>query len=770
MLVRRASLSVLLGLLAVAPSPSSLLLVSASTDLGGGVSTVTDVSDRASISQDLADMFTLLEEGRYNDARNIYLKGKNSPQYDKSGNELPDKRSLALLSTAAIPSGGTGGGGNNGNGEGGKFDGEPPFAAHIYGLSGGNCDEADRHLTYAHSAVEDYFQSQKGTLAAEAARALNLWMYAAHELYDGVEDCSRLGQPGINAEAAGLADNGNGAYAFEEFMAFWIGSNQRPGSSMGYGLYALAQQAASEWGTVDEGTGEAYANAAIKDLFVEMQDVTSNPNACKPGSDSASRLWGIAHRLVSQMSVPLVQMLLKSMRDDDADRVRLYARAVVPQMSRCRGSVFRRLKENLLDRPYDSSKYVQLLGDVQNMLDCLGVTCEQIGAYMESGIPQCAGFPVSYPIAEYSPTTDVHEHAKFDLDVAELKVLTCFGTDRSYEMAERLYAYGHNSRKTQVKGAAMYRSLQDMATSPTKDKSPWSTHFTEYHQDKHFADRVIVDTLRGEGKWGSAPPAQRGEVIAKTAQYQVVFHHVLGEMSDALADCSAGDARDNEGSVHSWDEVVAYYVGSLEGTGEGGSRDFADGTCMWNLGNRRCTQFGTENKDGWSVVMAAVEDLFYAGKGQLDAYDCPNLQRTVRKLEHLSLIPLIQSVMRYAIKNERHSWNSDSKDLAEGEAFALSVLPVLAAYDPVGQMVAEENMIVAEGREPVVDGAQSVADAFDGIMRKFGLECQYVGESDGVDSCNLSKRSGAAGRRMGRVGVVVAAAAAASLGLLAALL
>mmetsp|Transcript_13962 Transcript_13962/g.26336 ORF Transcript_13962/g.26336 Transcript_13962/m.26336 type:complete len:764 (-) Transcript_13962:136-2427(-) len=731
---------------AAAASTAILLLLSstpkasaAGTDLNGGVITVTDVSDRALISEDISDMFSLLQEGKYNDARNIYLAGKNSPMYDKDGNRLAQMRTLSGLSTAATS---------------GKFDGEPPFAAHVYGLAGGDCDGSDEHLTYAHRVVEDLFQEEKGTLPAEAARALNLWMYATHELYDGVEDCAAFGVEGVNPEAAGLADNGNGAYAFEEFMAFWIGHDQAPGSKEGYGLYAMAQEAAEEFGTVDSGTGEANVNSELKKLFVEMQGVTSLSNACRPGSDTAGKLWSIAHRMVSRMTVPLLQMLLKAMNENDTDRVRLYARAIVPQMSRCRPSVFRRLKEGLVDRPYDASKYLQLLGDLQNSFDCLGVSCEDVGAFRQTQIPQCAGFPKHYPIAEYSPSTDVHQHAKIDLDVAELKLLLCFGSDRSYEMAKRLYSNGHNSRKTWVTSEAQYLSLEEMAMSETKEQSPWATHYVQYHQDKHWADKIITETLSGRGKWGSAPNAQRAEMVAKTAQYQVVFPYLLGEMADALADCSTGQATDNDGSVHSWDEVVAYYVGAMEGTSEGGSSDFADGQLMWNLGNKRCTQFGTENSAGWSQVMAAVEDLFYSGKGELDAYDCKALGRTVGKIEHLSLIPLFQSVVRYAIKNEKHGWDSSSKDLAEGEAFALSVLPILAAYDPVGQAIVEENMILAEGREPVLDGAQAVADAFHGVSAKFGLGCQYIGESDGVDFCRMTRRSG--GSRTPAAGAAVA--------------
>jgi len=701
----------------------------AGTDLGGGINTPTDVSDRALISRDLDEMFQNCNANNYNDALNIYTAGKNSPKYDNAGNMLAEKRSLMKMSTDAL---------------GGKYDGEPAFVTHIYGLGGGNCDSdaIDDHLSYADSFVKDALKEKKGALGPEAARALNLWMYATHELYDAVEDCAKI-ESGVNVAAAGLKDNGNGAYAMDEFIAFWIGTNQRPGSSDGGSLYAMTQAAAEMFGTVDGVNGEANVNTDIKALYNEALAILAQERACQPDTDTMRQLWGITHRLISRMSVPLVQLLISAMMEEDAERVRLYARSIVPQMSRCRQSAHRRLKEELIDRSYDPSKRMQILVDLQQMYECLGISCEDVGAYKTSQLAQCADRPVNFPLAQYTPTTDVRQTSKIDLDISELKVLLCFDMNRSYDMAKRIYMYGHNSMRHRDDDVLppTYMSLQDMATSEVREESPWFTHFLDYHQSSDYADQAIMDALNGRGKWGSASRKQRTEIVTKTAQYQVVFMHLLGEMADANADCDKGDKQDNAGSVHSWDEVAALYVGSLEGPDEGGSDDFGDGQLMWNLGNKRCTQFGTENSDRWSVVMADIEDHLYAGRGQLDAYDCANLRKTVKDIQHLSVIPLVQSVVRYAIKNERHTWNSDSKDLAEGEAFALSVLPILKAYDPVGQSMVEENMIRETGKEPVIGGAQVVADAFRPIMDKFGIECHYVGRSEGVDFCSVVGRT-----------------------------
>jgi hypothetical protein len=46
-------------------------------------------------------------------------------------------------------------------------------------------------------------------------------------------------------------------------------------------------------------------------------------------------------------------------------------------------------------------------------------------------------------------------------------------------------------------------------------------------------------------------------------------------------------------------------------------------------------------------------------------------------------VPLIQSVLKYAVKNQNYESNSDNKHLAIGEAFALSLLPFLAVKIPM---------------------------------------------------------------------------------------
>ena len=125
----------------------------------------------------------------------------------------------------------------------------------------------------------------------------------------------------------------------------------------------------------------------------------------------------------------------------------------------------------------------------------------------------------------------------------------------------------------------------------------------------------------------------------------------------------------------------------------------------------------------------------------MDALDCTNLRRTVAQVEHLLLVPLIQSVLKYAVKNQNYESNSDNKYLAIGEAFALSLLPFLAAKNPDATQTVERNMILSSTLQPVFDGSQAVADAILPVMQDLGVNCDLVGIQEGIQVCSSSASS-----------------------------
>merc|ERR1712023_137777 len=103
-----------------------------------------------------------------------------------------------------------------------------------------------------------------------------------------------------------------------------------------------------------------------------------------------------------------------------------------------------------------------------------------------------------------------------------------------------------------------------------------------------YADDFVQDALAGTGAFVGAADISREECANKGSAYMNVWMYVIHEMEDALNDCVAGDVADNDGGVHAWDEAVAFYSGSLEGTSAGGD---SSGVLLYRLAEKRCTNY-----------------------------------------------------------------------------------------------------------------------------------------------------------------------------------
>ena len=114
--------------------------------------------------------------------------------------------------------------------------------------------------------------------------------------------------------------------------------------------------------------------------------------------------------------------------------------------------------------------------------------------------------------------------------------------------------------------------------------------FYDYYGDFNYADKWVSAALAGtdmsftSGKHGPNNFATLGdrarvEAVKKGSAYMNVWMYAVREFEDAIDDCNSCDGGDcnehstNSGSVHAWDEGVAFYTGSLEGTAYGGSSD-----------------------------------------------------------------------------------------------------------------------------------------------------------------------------------------------------
>ena len=303
-----------------------------------GITTLTNVTAISRIAYDIRDINSLLSSSTPNflDAKRIYDQGKYSPQYDKNGNELEELMSLKSMGDAAAR---------------GDFNEEPTFIFQMLGMLdvGDDLIEDGRIVNgnYANDYITEKLNDENsGNLAAQASAVLNVEMYAAHMLWDGVLDCVEISN-GFNPDADHTGSI-NPKQSFDNFIALYVGAGQSGAPDFGGDmLYDLAHQAAKLFGTIND-VGEAIVNEDIRNYYQSIQQLMSEDKYCTR-EDALQQLWSLANRIVAKMRVPLVQMLIRSMNENNENvKVPMYAKALIPQLSQCRPSTQRKLKSYLL--------------------------------------------------------------------------------------------------------------------------------------------------------------------------------------------------------------------------------------------------------------------------------------------------------------------------------------------------------------------------------------------------------------------------------------
>lgn len=251
---------------------------------------------------------------------------------------------------------------------------------------------------YADFFVNEYFQSSNRDvqlLAAEAVVVYNVWMYLAHELYETLHLCKNKT----------LVDM-DGIHSIDEAVAYWIGDGQVAGDAeQGHLLYALAEQMGDRFG-VDE-SGQSRTNTNILRLFNQAKLELSLPTACTDNPETFPRLFQIINKIISWMTVPLVQGLIHSMRENDKERVKLYARGVIPMVSVCSNATYTDLSRQLFNAEYNVVELDNIIAHLETAYECLGITCDDVGVHVSQTTQTCEDTPVLSPLAGYIPETDV---------------------------------------------------------------------------------------------------------------------------------------------------------------------------------------------------------------------------------------------------------------------------------------------------------------------------------------------------------------------------
>ena len=244
---------------------------------------------------------------------------------------------------------------------------------------------------------------------------------------------------------------------------------------------------------------------------------------------------------------------------------------------------------------------------------------------------------------------------------------------------------------------------------------PYKTYkqFYDYYLDFDYADKWVSAALSGENMSfasGKHSPnnfavlgdAARIEAAKKGTAYMNVWMYVIREFEDAIDDCTSCTSECNEhstnsGSVHAWDEGVAFYAGSREGTAQGGS---SNGVMVYRLAEKRCQNFGTcgaagTEASGMSMVNSELfkaAGLFATGRDLLQQGHCAKVRPVVEQIVSLMTVPLVQGTLRYAYKVGNVASDRSAKNAAEGSTFAAAVLPMVHNCNTASAAVVSANL------------------------------------------------------------------------------
>ena len=162
-------------------------------------------------------------------------------------------------------------------------------------------------------------------------------------------------------------------------------------------------------------------------------------------------------------------------------------------------------------------------------------------------------------------------------------------------------------------------------------------------------------------------------------------------MQDAVNDCKSGRITANDdASVHAWDEAVAFYTGSLEGSSQYG--DSLNGKLLHALADKRCQNFLTCTADfdddpqyGYSVINHDIFELFTLGKDQIKGAHvstsvdkCEIVTETMNRISSAILNLFVQGTQRYLWKTREAQ---SAKQAGEFTMFASAILPFVNEVD-----------------------------------------------------------------------------------------
>ena len=196
---------------------------------------------------------------------------------------------------------------------------------------------------------------------------------------------------------------------------------------------------------------------------------------------------------------------------------------------------------------------------------------------------------------------------------------------------------------------------------------------------------------------------------------------------------------------HAWDEGWAFYAGSqVAATAADSVTD--DGTLIWELAEKRGSDFNTQHSTGPATVNVNLLAEFIAGRDLIINAKCTEAEPIIDNIITQMSIPLIQGTLKYAYSSDPASGSYCASDAgktamsasddcvkawAEGWAFAAGILPRINECSAAAATTIKTNLDIT-ATEPVKDGYAAVLAAMESTYTCLGITAADVGTYKGI--------------------------------------
>ena len=557
---------------------------------------------------------------------------------------------------------------------------------------------------YGDTLVNDLFALNLENIETEAAVVMNVWMAAAFEIFEANKACRG-------------ADRIQGLEHLDRAVAYWVGAGQQTGDNDGgHLLYNLAENAGERFGQ-DE--GETLVNRGLMELFLTMQtDFLAN----KCNTDAGYlEMRSNVKKIISLMTIPLVQNFIHHTMNLDNEGgssfVELYALATIPRVAACDPTAFfNDLRLEVL-RKMTPQDIQNAIVSIQDNFKCLGITCAQVGSYLDGSVPQCQD-PVQTSWAGYSTTSSIAGSlSMLDRDIKEIDVFLKFNDKDS---ARDWYENGWNSD--------VY-SLQDLATDqvvpPTLSTSYFDL-FESYFPQVQYADSLIRVLFDGAAPYDVATKEDIRYLATGNLQNSVIFTTATTALQYASEQCSSNVAS----ALDYWDAGVVLYIGSMEGDLPNGSEK--GGEFLYTTARDLCEDFATCDPQVQGVkgalVNTALMQAFEQGQNAIQSGNCAGVLSFLdTQILPSMVIPLFQGLIKYASASARLPAGSDDPSLAIADSYLQGLLPIIYQSSPGTAAALQNELRFPQVDKPVPGGYASVVNALRTALQDLPTNCNDVG-------------------------------------------